>query len=188
MTRAMRAERALCASCGRRCTAWLCLDCSITNDFFVMPRLEIGRLSPTTIGRAAQRSTDRQTEHDHFMAMQSHNQKWSELTADGVHHHHKVDPRITRNRIEHFTSAEHRRWTEILDDAGPRLGFFRLSQKRKAALERRRWERFCTVWSRIGLAAWTALIAPPEPKRRRKRKINYRRRLPRQMADLIAGE
>ena len=104
------------------------------------------------------------------MAMQSHNQKWSTIDEYGVHHHHTVDPRITRNRVEHFTAGEQRRWNEILDEAGPRLGFFHLSLKRKAALERRRWERFCSVWSRIGLAAWTATLLPKPKKRKKKRR------------------
>jgi len=168
-TTTVRAGLGLCAHCNRACAAWLCQGCSFNSVFFGIPRREEPRLSPTIISRAAQRSVDLGTEHDHHMAMQAHNRRWVEETEQGeVVHLGYRDPRILRNQVEGFTPEEKRRWDENLRKA-PTWSNFQVSRKRTLALERRRWERFCGVWAKIGLAMWTATFIPKKkPKGRRK--------------------
>ena len=173
-TPTVRAGHGLCANCGKRCAAWVCQDCSFNSVFFEMPRREAPRLSPTAISRMAQRSTDQGTAHDHYLAMQSFGQRWVEVTERGeIVHAGPRDPRIARNQFEGFTAEERRRWDANLRKA-PTFATFQISEKRRLALERRKWERFCGVWGKIGLAMWTATFVPKKKRKKRREQSSFR--------------
>jgi hypothetical protein len=170
-----RGIRGNCAVCNRRCGLYVCLGCALNSDYFALNRAEIKSSTPSSVSRMQQRSIEHDVAYDHWIAMIRHYGTDAyaaeavlsqECVNDGFSYLQNACRLTKHNTAAIFTRQEKERWNDILNKLDPRPSL--ITAKRRAGLARRRWTRFCEVWARIGLDAWTAMIALPKPKRRSK--------------------
>lgn len=168
-----RVASSRCVACNHVIVdAYLCDECGLSSGTVRSRYAEHRSTTATEQSRAEQRSIGDGMEFDHWMAVigiQYREDGETEMArSEGEH---KNFMRFRRNGVSpRFTRAELNQWESKLVEMGRSACWGspdRQARFRRDVL-RRRYTRFCEVWSIIALRMFTAQLTVEKPKKRKK--------------------
>lgn len=169
---ARRGETARCVACGVHCDAYFCDWCGQASGIAAARHADDRRaMTATRVGQHERWRIERAMDLEQLSAIVS---CISPTVAEEDDNESKrVRALLHNNYLPHFSPAELAQWEDKLE----RLGAIystpygtEMRMKSREHVHRRRYQRFCEMWSTLGLKSITEAVeaaAKPLPRKRR---------------------
>lgn len=169
---ARRGATSRCVACGARCDAYFCDWCGVHSQMVAARHADDRRaMTATRVSQHMQRNVERAADLEQLAAIMGANiPSLAEVDDDESK---RIRSLVFNNHLPQFSPAELAQWEDKLEQLGA-LWITRhgteLRLKSREHVHQRRYQRFCEMWSKLGLGAITSTITDAvKPRRRRPR-------------------